>query len=125
MTAGIDRRTGRPLAGWPHVVQSLGVILSTGIGSRILRRDFGFAGLGLLGRENMHPSAVLRFVAALAIAIELWEPRFRIRAIRFPATRNSPDALRQGRVGLELLGDYRPRALEGDFTVASTEVVNL
>ena len=116
MTAGINRRTGKPLSGWDHVVQSLGVIFSTRFGDRIMRRNFGSAVPGLLGR-NMVPSTVLRFYLAIAIAIELWEPRFRVRKFSHPGSSNSADGLGQGRLGIRIDGDYLPNALEGDKTV--------
>ena len=124
MTAGIDRRTGRPLAGWPHVLQSLGVIFTTRIGARVLARFFGSAVPGLLG-QNLTPSTLLKFWTAIAIAIELWEPRFRLRQIAFPAATNGSQRLRQGQLGLRVVGDYRPGALEGDFTPESTKIANV
>ncbi|MCW2319185.1 phage baseplate assembly protein W, partial [Rhodoblastus acidophilus] len=54
MSAGIDKRTGRPLEGWPHVVQSLGTIFTTGFGARVMRRVFGSAVAGILG-QNLTP----------------------------------------------------------------------
>ena len=70
---GIDRRTGQVIQDFDHVVQSLEVIVSTMIGSRVMRRTFGFVDPGLLGRNIVLPT-ILRFVSALHIAIELWEP---------------------------------------------------
>lgn len=121
MTAGINRVTGQRLSGWPHCKQSLGVIFTTRLGSRLLRRTFGFAGLGLLGRQNTTEAAVLHWYMAAVIAVELWEPRFRITALKFPAAQNSPAALGQGQIGLTITGDFMPNALEGDFTVASRQ----
>lgn len=125
MSAGLDRETLRPLSGWVHVVQSVRVILSTRIGERVMRRTFGASVNALLGRENMTPSALLRFATAIAIALELWEPRFRLRAMEVPSDQNSAPKLRQGQLGLRLVGDYRPRALEGDFTIERPEAIDL
>lgn len=124
-STGIDRRTGRALAGWPHVVQSIRVILSTSIGSRIMRRSFGSAIPSLLGRENMERGAVLRFATAMAIAIALWEPRYRLRTVYFSAQRNSASGLQQGRIEMTMTGDYMPRALAGDFTVERVREVKV
>lgn len=79
----------------------------------------------LLGRENMTSAALLRFATAVAIALELWEPRFRLRSMELPERTNSPARLRQGQIGLRLVGEYRPRALQGDFTVESVETISL
>ncbi len=124
MSTGINRITGLPLSGWDHVVQSLGVIFTTRIGDRVMRRLFGSAVPGLLGR-NLTPQTILRFYAAIIIAIDLWEPRFRVRSITYPGETNSVAELQQGRFGFRLYGDYRPNALTGDFTVAETKVVSL
>lgn len=120
--AGIDRRTGKLISGFDHVVQSLSVIFRTRIGSRVLRRLFGSEIPGLLGK-NIVPSTFLRFATAVHVAVELWEPRFRVRQVTFPSDRNSPDEIRKGHIGIAMLGEYRPRALQGDFTVEGTDTV--
>jgi len=120
MSAGIDRRTGRPLEDWSHVLQSLSVIFTTGFGARVMRRVFGSAVAGILG-QNLTPDTTAKFYTAIILAIELWEPRFRVRQIAYPASTNSADRLRQGKFGLRLFGDYRPNALSGDDTVAATK----
>lgn len=126
--AGIDRRTGKLLGGYAHLKQSLGVIFTTGIGTRIMRRLFGSAIPSLLGK-NIAPSTFLKFAVAVHVAVELWEPRFRLIQVTFPrepgaddpatapsAGLNSPESIRAGRIGIALHGQYRPRALSGDLT---------
>ena len=114
---GIDRTTGRPLGGWLHVVQSVGVILSTPIGSRVMRRTFGSVVPGLLG-QNITSRTALRFVTAIMIALELWEPRFRLKQAVFDG--NTPEAARAGGLRIRLLGEYRPRGHLGDPTPEGT-----
>lgn len=121
-STGIDRWTGAPLSDWLHVLQCLHVIFSTRPGSRVMRRVFGSVIPGLLGK-NMTPATVLKFYTAIVIAIEMWEPRFKVRKISYPGQTNSEQLLRQGRFGFRLDGDYRPRALDEDFTVERPEVV--
>lgn len=113
MTAGVDRTTGRLLIGWDHVVQSIEVIISTPIGQRLMREWVGSPVPQLLGR-NMTPTTFMRFVQAIVVAVELYEPRFKVR--RATVT-GSPEQIRSGQVALELFGDYRPFALIGDFRV--------
>jgi phage baseplate assembly protein W len=122
MSVGVNRETGKVLSDWPHVEQSLLTIFSTRIGERVMRRVFGSAVPGSLGK-NLTPSTILRFYIAFVVAVELWEPRFRVRKISHPSTSNGAALLRQGKFGFSIEGDYRPRALEGDFTVASTRSV--
>jgi phage baseplate assembly protein W len=119
MTAGVNRVTGAPLAGFAHVEQSLAVIFTTRLTSRVLRRTFGFAGVRLLG-QPLTPDRLLRFYMAIVIAVELWEPRFKVVALDYPAAQNGAAQLQQGRFGVTILGQYMPNALEGDFTVAAT-----
>ena len=123
MTAGIDRRTGKVLDGWAHVVQSLGVIFTTRLGARVMRRTFGSAIPGLLGKPLV-PSTTLKFFVAYAIAVELWEPRFRVRRFSYPSS-NSPERMRQGQIGFRVDGDYLPGALEGDQTIAIPQTLTV
>ncbi|MBY6239808.1 GPW/gp25 family protein [Methylosinus sp. Sm6] len=121
---GIDRHTGQPLTGWAHVVQCLQVIFSTGVGARVMRRTFGSAVPALLG-QNLVPATVLRFMTAYAIAIDLWEPRFRVRSFSLPSDKNNAETAGQGRLTIQIHGDYMPNALEGDFTVVVPKTVDL
>ena len=123
-STGIDRETGKPLSDWDHTVQSILVILSTHFGERVMRRIFGSAVPRVLGK-NLVPDTMLKFYMAVAVAIELWEPRFRVRRFEYPGRQNSPEDMRQGRIGIRLIGDYMPRALEKDFTVEAIRTVAL
>lgn len=124
MSTGIDRYTGKALSGWDHTVQSIIVILETKFGERVMRRNFGSAVPGVLGK-NLVPSTLLKFYTAVAIALELWEPRFRVRKFEYPQGENGADQMRQGKIGIRMIGDYRPRALEGDFTVEAVKTVTI
>lgn len=124
MTAGLNRWTGQALSGWAHCRQSLDVIFTTRLATRVMRRTFGFAGIELLG-HNLTPQLLMRWYMAIVIAVELWEPRFRVTSLIFPKAGNSPSQLRQGQIGLTLNGEFMPNALEGDFTVASAQSFGL
>lgn len=112
---GIDRRTGKVLSGWPHVQQSLGVIFTTFFGERMMRRWFGSFVPKLLG-QNMAPSTILRFWSAICVAVDLWEPRYRITRI---VPLGNPDSMRAGDLGFRIDGEYRPRGHLGDATPAT------
>ncbi len=105
---GINRDTGRALSGWDHVVQSLQVIFSTRFHERVMRRWFGSLVPHMLG-ENVIPATLLRFFYSVVVAVELWEPRFRIVQVRVL------QAGRDGGVSLRLDGEYFPNAQVGDY----------
>ena len=115
-STGIDRRTGKVLTGLAHVRQSVGVIFTTRLASRVMRRTFGSAIPVLLGRSNFTPTELLRFYTAIHIALALWEPRLRSLRAFYPKDQNSPELARQGRMGLRLQVQYVPNALQGDLT---------
>jgi phage baseplate assembly protein W len=124
--AGIDRATGRRLEGWPHVVQSILVIITTGYGERMLRRWFGSAVPQLLG-ENLTTPTVVRFFAALIAALEVREVDTGLpREPRFKIVRITPKRVdRSGELRLEILGVYLPRGHLGDFTPADMRTIVL
>lgn len=118
--AGIDRFTGKMIEGWPNVAQKLVVLYSTRIGSRFMRRTVGSAVPAILGR-SMTAATLLRFKTAIIVATELWEPRFKIRAVGHVEGQDTPESMRAGRLSLEIHGEYRPRAHLGDDTPDTLE----
>lgn len=110
--SGISRHTGRPVHGWEHVVLCLEAIFSTPFGSRVMRRWIGSLIPHMLG-ENLVPETLLKFFTALYASL-VFEPRFALDQIN---VLSNADELRSGRLTLELVGQYRPRAHLGDFTV--------
>jgi uncharacterized protein len=113
---GLDRQTGKVLTGWPHVVQSLEVIFTTGYGERVMREWFGSFVPYMLG-QNLVPETVVKFYVGLWTAIEAFEPRFRV-------TRFLPlEVTRTGRLRVQIEGEYRPRGHLGDYSVEGARKV--
>lgn len=110
-SVGLHRITGRVIFDWEHVSQSIAVILTTVIGSRVMRREFG-SEVPLLIDRPMTARVVLAIYAATANALRRWEPRFRLR--HCSVSRAGPD----GVLHLVIGGDYMPRGHLGDRTVA-------
>ena len=107
--AGMSNITGKPLGGIAHLRQSVGVILNTPVGSRVMRREFGSRVHELVDRPSS--AALLAEInAAAADALGRWEPRLRLRQVR--ARRAG-----SGHLEIDLQGQYlpdgRPIRLEG------------
>lgn len=115
--AGIDQHTFRLIDNYASALQSVEIIFSTRIGERVMRREFGAGMLEILGRL-LTPRTVSVFQLTLAAAIDLWEPRFRVRAVALTGT---VDEIRLGRAGFAIEVDWRPRGHLGDFTVESVQ----
>ena len=72
---GIDAATGKSLEGVAHLKQSIREILTTRIGTRVMRRDFG-SNLPNLVDNPMGEALKTELFAATAEALVKWEPRF-------------------------------------------------
>ena len=110
-STGVNAATGAVLTGWQHVQQSIKKILTTPIGSRVMRREFG-SDLPDLVDAKMTQRNVLAVYSAAATAIARWEPRFRMRG--GSVTRAEPSGL----LARNIYGTYYPRGHLGDYTVA-------
>ncbi len=79
---GMSRNTGRAMNGnsVEHLVQSIGDILTTPIGSRTLRRTYG-SELPDLIDQPLNARTRLRIYAATAMALLRWEPRVRLKRV--------------------------------------------
>lgn len=77
---GMQANTGTALSGIAHLRQSITDILTTPIGSRVMRRDYGsylFELLDYTGNSN----ARLQLMAATADALIRWEPRLELTSV--------------------------------------------
>lgn len=95
---GMDRRTGKPLSGLAHLRQSIEDILTTPLGSRRMRPEYG----STLRRYVDLPvnegwkSAVQ---AEVARALGRWEPRLQMERVKIVSVID-------GKVTLQLSGKY-------------------
>ena len=94
---GMAVATGRELSGIEHLAQSVADILTTPIGSRIQRRDYGSMLFDLID-QPLNGSTRLLLFAATALAIARWEPRIRLRRVGITGGAD-------GAVSLSLEGD--------------------
>ncbi len=78
--AGMNATTGSPISGNAHLAQSIADILSTPLGSRVMRRDYGSLLFDLLD-QPINGSLPMLLRAATAIALRRWEPRLRLTRV--------------------------------------------
>lgn len=97
---GINAITGKQMSGIDHLRQSIRDILTTPIGSRVMRRDYG-SRLYELVDAPMNRSTLLALYAATAEALATWEPRIAVQQV-------TAAEARPGRVVLSLVGTYLP-----------------
>lgn len=96
---GMDRHTGLPISGIDHLMQSIEDILTTPLGSRLMRPEYG--------------STIRRFVdlpvsegwksavqAEAARALKRWEPRLDLTRVQVLSVLN-------GRITFRLSGTYK------------------
>ena len=97
---GTSASTGKPLSGIDHLRQSIRDILTTPIGSRVMRREYG-SRLYQLIDAPINRSVLLEIYAATAEALNRWEPRFRLQKV--VAASAAP-----GEIVLDMTGVYLP-----------------
>ncbi|MCT4497636.1 GPW/gp25 family protein [Pseudomonas sivasensis] len=99
---GMDRRTGQPLSGLDHLRQSIEDILTTPVGSRRMRPEYGshirrFVDLPV---NEGWKSAVQ---AEVARALSRWEPRLRLEKVKVLSVLD-------GKIHIQLAGSYQGSA---------------
>jgi len=77
---GMNAHNGRSMEPLAHIQQSVIDILTTPIGSRVMRREYGSLLPELIDQPLNGPTA-LRAYAATVVALMKWEPRIRVQQI--------------------------------------------
>lgn len=95
--AGMNLQTGETIKGLAHLRQSIADILTTPIGTRVMRRDYGSLLFDLIDQPD-NGSTQVRLYAATAAALLRWEPRIKLTQVNIYRTKVP------GRVVLELKG---------------------
>ncbi|WP_339047504.1 GPW/gp25 family protein [Candidatus Mesenet endosymbiont of Phosphuga atrata] len=96
---GMNVSDGKVLEGLEHLKQSIVDILTTPIGSRVMRRDYGSRLFELIdGPTNRN----LEIYAAVAEALAKWERRFKLDRVKVTE-------VSEGKVILSLEGKYLPK----------------
>jgi len=98
---GMQASTGVAINGVDHLMQSIHTILTTPVGSRVMRRSFGSLLPELIDQPDNAATRV-RIFAAVAGALMRWEPRLRLSRVQL-ASGSTP-----GTAELVLDGTYMP-----------------
>jgi phage baseplate assembly protein W len=101
---GLNQTDGLPLSGVDHLRQSIRNILTTPVGTRVMRRDFGSRIFELID-SPMDGQTQVSLIAATAEALDRWEPRFSL-------SRVSVSSGEAGAIVLDLVGTYIPEGRE-------------
>lgn len=97
---GLGNQDGRQIAGVNHLRQSIRDILTTPIGSRVMRRDYGSRLFDLIDRPYS-PSVQLEIIAASIEAISTWEPRVEVESVTL-------QSFAPGHIVIDMTGTYLP-----------------
>jgi phage baseplate assembly protein W len=97
---GTNASTGKWLAGEDHLRQSITDILTTPLGSRVMRRDYG-SNLPFLVDAPLNAETLTELYAATAEALQQWEPRIQVSQVT--ATSAQP-----GQIAISVSGTYQP-----------------
>lgn len=71
---GLNADTGQQLSDLEHIRQSIRKILTTAVGTRVMRRDFGSMIPDLIDRP-LNGKTRMQLMATSVMAIRTWEPR--------------------------------------------------
>ena len=97
--AGMSRTSGAIITGLEHLRQSIADILTTPVGSRLMRPEYG-SHLPRMVDLPVNKGWISAVQAEIARAIGRWEPRIRLRRI-------SIESVIDGRIRTTIAGDYR------------------
>lgn len=97
---GVNSKTGKILKGHAHLRQSIADILTTPIGTRLMRRGYG-SRLFELVDVPINEDIFSEIYVATAEALERWEPRLKLLSVVVKSVKN-------GEMTLDLKGEYIP-----------------
>lgn len=96
----MSRVTGQSISDMEHLSQSIVDILTTPLGSRVERRDYG-SNLFFLIDQPVNRGTIMKFQAAVIPPLAKWEPRLYVSKLTFDIAE-----LASGILGMSLYGYY-------------------
>lgn len=107
--SGLSRASFAAIEDSEHLSQSILDILTTPVGSRVMRREYG-SDLPFLLDAPMNGETVVDVFAATADALDRWEPRLRLQRVELVSA--APGAM-----VLQLSGQTAEGAVSREFSV--------
>lgn len=98
---GSNKVNGMALGGIEHLRQSIIDIITTPLGTRVMRRQYGSKVFELTDAP-LNSSTIILLYAAIAEALDKWEPRLKVTRIE------AVDITAAGKCSLVITGDYLP-----------------
>lgn len=77
----MSRHMGRPITLLEHIEQSIDDILTTPLGSRVMRRDYGSLLFHLVD-QPINDALILQIYSAIYVALLRWEDRISVSQIQ-------------------------------------------
>ncbi|QTI81496.1 GPW/gp25 family protein (plasmid) [Roseomonas marmotae] len=101
---GTSAQNGKQLEGIDHLRQSVRDILTTPLGTRVMRREYG-SRLYQLVDAPLNRATIVELYAATIEALERWEPRIKVSQVSLARAT-------AGGVSLSITGTYLPDGRE-------------
>lgn len=105
----MSAQTGSAIDGTWHLKQSIRDILTTPIGSRVMRRDYGSRLPDLIDAPT-NRRILAAIYSATASALRRWEPRFKLQRV-------SVDSVAAGSLAMTITGTYLFGSQASDMTM--------
>ncbi len=90
--------TGKPISQIAHIKQSITNILTTPIGSRVMRRDYGSRLFEKIDRP-INGDLIAEIYSDVVEALFIWEPRFEVEKV-------TVQNIEKGRITIDLEGSF-------------------
>ena len=115
---GLSASTGKRLEGWPYVEQYIEKVLTTRIGSRVMRRHLGTQVPEIQDAPGIE-AVIVQVFRSIAEALDKYVPWYRLSEITLA------DAGRDGAYLFLLTGTYYPNAHKGDFSTTQERLARV
>lgn len=106
--------TGKPISEIAHIKQSIANILTTPIGSRVMRRDYGSRLFEKIDRPT-NGELIAEIYSDIVEALFTWEPRFEVEQV-------TVQSVEKGKINIDLEGSFLSNGEK--VTLENIEITN-